>query len=181
MLVKFIKVCLVFIVGLNSISAAAGPKSISSKLNNKLQFVSGNGTGTLGQTVNKFDVTVVQFWASWCVGCGEMMGELAKRSKADSSIGYASISIDEDLATAQRYFKAKPDYVRAAIPNALLDEGGENIATPLKINSLPYVIIVSKDGRVNEAIAGHPKPEELTKMIERARESKPSPAKGAAK
>ena len=117
----------------------AVPKNAVVPMGSKLKLVSGKGVGTLGQTVEKFDVTIIQFWASWCVGCGEMMAELAKRSKQDTSIGYASVSIDEDIATAQRYFKAKSDEIKAAIPNALLDEAGEKIATPLKITTLPYV------------------------------------------
>lgn len=157
-------------------TAAAAPKTASSKVlmiptTTKLKLVSGTGSATLGDTLGKYDVTVIQFWASWCVGCGEMMSELAKRTKVDSSVGYASVSIDEDLATAQRYFKSKPADVKAAIPNALLDEEGNKIASPLKITTLPYVLVATKDGRVRESVAGHPKPAELTAMIARARAS----------
>ncbi|MCX6125587.1 MAG: hypothetical protein NTV34_12710, partial [Proteobacteria bacterium] len=103
-----------FIGSENGFSAV--PKNALVPMTTKLKLVSGKGIGTLGQTVEKFDVTIIQFWASWCVGCGEMMVELAKRSKLDTSIGYASVSIDEDIATAQRYFKAKSDEIKAVIP-----------------------------------------------------------------
>jgi hypothetical protein len=50
-----------------------------------------------------------------------------------------------------------------------LDEAGDKIATPLKIKSLPYLIVVSRDGVIREAVAGHPKPQELTALLQKVR------------
>ena len=143
-------------------------------LNMKLSVVGGKTKKTLSDVLKDHDLNIVQFWASWCVGCGEIMAQLAQRTKTDTSIGYASISIDEDMPTALRYFKAKPDEVKAALPNSLLDKGGEKVATPLGIKSLPALLITGKDGIVKEHVVGHPKPEELTKLIAKIRDSKPT-------
>lgn len=143
----------------------------------KLPLVAGKGTTTLGETIKKHDVTVVQFWASWCVGCGDIMSDLSKRSKADPTLGFTSVSIDEDMETAQRYFKAKPEEVRAAMPNAVLDEAGEKIAQPLNIKTLPYILIATQDGVVQESVLGHPKSEELTAMIQRVRDRRKATTK----
>lgn len=147
--------------------SAAQTRSVP--LNPSLPFVNGKGSTSMGANLKKYDLTIIQFWASWCVGCGDVMAQLAKRSKQDSTVGYSSISIDEDMPTARRYFASKPPEVKAAMPNALLDAGGERIATPLKIKSLPVVIIAARDGQVVELIAGHPKPQQLTDIIAKYR------------
>ncbi|MCX6118262.1 MAG: thioredoxin-like domain-containing protein [Proteobacteria bacterium] len=138
----------------------------------KLTLVGSKKKKTLGDVLKSNDVSIMQFWASWCVGCGEVMSQLAKRSKTDTSVGYVSVSIDEDMPTAVRYFRSKPEDVRAALPNALLDEGGEKIAEPLNITSLPVVLIVGRDGTVYQKIAGHPKPADLNTMIAKIRSEK---------
>jgi len=135
----------------------------------KLPQLGSQNTQTLAQTLQKHDLTIVQFWASWCVGCGEMMVELLKRRKSESALGYIAISIDEDMATAERYFKTKNQDVKAAMPDTVLDEAGDRVATPLGITTLPYLVIAGKDGRILDRIEGHPKPSELSKRLQNAR------------
>ena len=136
----------------------------------RLPSISSKGMVNVGDTLNGHDLTIIQFWASWCAGCGAVMADLAKRTKVDSSIGYASISVDEDMETARNYFKAKPADVREALPNAWLDAGGAKIGTALEIKSLPFIVITTSDGRVVQSMQGHPKPEELTAIISKLRQ-----------
>lgn len=114
-------------------------------------------------------VMIVQFWASWCVGCGEVMADLAARSKKDSAVGFVTISLDEDMPTAVRYFKAKPDVVKQALPNALLDKAGEQIAEPLGIKSLPALIVMNSEGNISQTMNGHPKAGELDAAIQKVK------------
>jgi hypothetical protein len=151
-------------------STAKKSASIQIPLNIKLAKVQGKGTATLGETLSKHDVTLVQFWASWCVGCGEVMVEMSQRTKKDPSLGFASVSIDEDMATARGYFASKPNDVKKAMNFVLLDAGGEKVATSLNISELPYLVVATNDGRVHESFRGHPRPEDLTAVIQKARD-----------
>lgn len=137
--------------------------------NTKLPSVSSKGVVNIGETLKAHDLTIVQFWASWCVGCGAVMADLAKRTKTDPSVGYASISVDEDMETARNYFKAKPSDVREALPNVWLDAGGAKVGSKLEVKSLPFIVITNSDGHVVQSMQGHPKPEELTAMIAKLR------------
>lgn len=152
---------------LTSATAHAGQQKVSPST--RLPSVSSKGVVSIGETLKGHDLTIVQFWASWCVGCGDVMADMAKRIAADSSVGYASISIDEDMETARNYFKAKPAAVREALPNAWLDVSGAKVANKLEIKSLPFLMITTSDGRVVQTMQGHPKPEELTAAIAKAR------------
>lgn len=145
----------------------------------RLPSVSSKGIVSIGETLKGHDLTIIQFWASWCVGCGLVMADLAKRTAFDSSIGYASISVDEDMETARNYFNAKPTDVRRALPNAWLDAGGAKVGSKLDIKSLPFMVIVTSDGRVVQSIQGHPKQEQLTATIAKIRgQLKSKPAAG---
>jgi thiol-disulfide isomerase/thioredoxin len=170
-LTKFLIVGL-FIFSLSGQAFSQSSVGQKMPLSAKLSLIGGKSKKTIKEVLKGRDLSIIQFWASWCVGCGDVMAQLAKRSKTDPSVGYFSISIDEDMPTAVRYFKSKPPEVTAALPNALLDKGGETIASPLNIKSLPIVIIASEDGVIKEVIAGHPKPEELTKLIAKLRQTK---------
>lgn len=136
----------------------------------QLPSVSGKSSANIGQTMQGHDLTVVQFWASWCVGCGAVMADLATRTKTDSSIGYASISVDEDMETARNYFKSKPSEVCEALPNVWLDGGGAKLGSRLNIKSLPFMVITNEKGDVVQSISGHPKSEELTAIITKLRD-----------
>ena len=145
----------------------------------RLPSVSSKGVVSIGETLKGHDLTIIQFWASWCVGCGQVMADLAKRTAVDSSIGYASISVDEDMETARNYFNAKPAEVRQALPNAWLDAGGAKVGSQLEIKSLPFIVIVTSDGHVVQSMQGHPKQEELTASIAKFRSQlKSKPAAG---
>lgn len=135
----------------------------------RLPSVSSKGVVSIGETLKGHDLTIVQFWASWCTGCGAVMADLAKRTKVDSSVGYASISVDEDMESARNYFRAKPAEVREALPNVWLDAGGAKVGSALNIKSLPLIVITTSDGRVVQSMQGHPKPAELTAMISKLR------------
>lgn len=148
-------------------TATAGTMKVSPTT--RLPSVSSKGVVSIGETLKGHDLTVIQFWASWCVGCGPVMADLAKRTSVDSSIGYASISVDEDMETARNYFNAKPAEVRQALPNAWLDAAGAKVGSQLQIKSLPFIVIVSNDGRVVQSMQGHPKQEELTASITKIR------------
>jgi thiol-disulfide isomerase/thioredoxin len=138
-------------------------------LNLKLPLVGSKQKKSASEILKGKKVSIVQFWASWCVGCGEVMADLAERSKKDTSVGFVTVSLDEDMPTAVRYFKAKPEAVRQALPNALLDKAGEKVAEPLSIKSLPALAILGSDGSIAQIINGHPKAEELDQAIAKAK------------
>src|SRR5437016_2508452 len=93
---------------------------------------------------------VVSFWASWCGPCRMEMPTLKafyERNHKDSSeFELLAISIDEDTAAA----KAFAGQQKLNFP-VLLDDN-QKIARDFKVNSIPSMFVIDKDGKL---VYGH--------------------------
>jgi thiol-disulfide isomerase/thioredoxin len=106
--------------------------------------------------VSSHEVTVVQFWASWCIGCAQVMAEMSDILASRHDIGYVSISLDETKNTALKYFTNKTDTVRSTMKSSYLDPSGSLFSEANGVDSLPYLVFVNKNGSIIKRIQGHP-------------------------
>ena len=67
----------------------------------RLTDLEGNATYTLGQFAG--NTVYVDFWASWCVPCRESLPWLAALRQQHDDLVVVAITIDRDLAAAQRF------------------------------------------------------------------------------
>jgi thiol-disulfide isomerase/thioredoxin len=104
----------------------------------------------------KSDVTVIQFWASWCVGCAVVMSQMSEILVQHPDLGYVSISLDEAPAVALKYFSNKNETTKKALNFSYLDASGEMFSAPNGVDTLPYLIVVDKQGTIIKRIQGHP-------------------------
>lgn len=110
------------------------------------------------ESVKAKKVSVIQFWASWCKGCGGNMEVLSRLTRGEPDLGFYSLSIDEDIKDAVTYFKLRStDEYIAAFPTALWDED-MRFSTLAKVGAVPYFIVVTEKGEVLKRFLGHVTP-----------------------
>jgi len=111
-----------------------------------------------GRTVSLADYrgqkkVVVAFWASWCGPCRLEMPALTKFYKenhgAGSEFEILSVSIDEDLREAANFARAQ----QLNFP-VLLDPR-QKIATDYKVEGIPTLFVINKDGKITNGHVGY--------------------------
>jgi len=99
------------------------------------------------QTIEKGKVTIVSFWATWCIPCKKEIKTIREKLpewKTQADINYMTVSVDESKATAmvKSYAKSQgwefPAYMD---PNS-------DLKRSLNFQNVPFTIIVDKEGKV---------------------------------
>lgn len=135
----------------------------------------------VAETVSSKPLSIIQFWASWCKGCGENMEVLSGVARQKPELGFFSVSIDDTAAESLRYFKLRPDSeFISVLPTAIWDK--EMIFTQsAKVSSVPYFLIANSKGEVLKGFHGHVSPSvkaEVLKLISLHGEDKNSSKEG---
>lgn len=107
-------------------------------------------------------VTVVNFWAVWCVPCKDEMPVLAElyRSKKDAGLGVVGVEVGREAADASREFLAKAGVtypVVVADDSAVADWGGVSI--------YPTTFLVGSDGKIVRKYVGA-SPDDVKALVE---------------
>ena len=115
----------------------------------------------------KGSVVVVSFWATWCGPCKEEMPHLEAMYKAKKDEGLQVLSISTDDARSAS--KVKP-YIKKngyTFP-VLLDKDSSVIGTYNPAKTLPYTVVVDRQGNVAKVHTGYnPGDEkELAKLVD---------------
>lgn len=99
------------------------------------------------QAFEKGKVTLVSFWATWCVPCKKEIKSIRENMaewKAETDFNYMTVSVDDSRATAQVRAYAKSqgwDFPTYLDPNS-------DLKRSLNFQNVPFTIIVDKDGKV---------------------------------
>jgi thiol-disulfide isomerase/thioredoxin len=120
----------------------------------------------------KDKVVVLQFWASWCVGCDKVMSELQERLKDRKDVVFMPVSVDEDVKSAKAWFALKP-HVKSLEQCSMIDSSTQ-LANQLGVTGVPSVAVLSREGKVLDMAVGHPGKERwdaLEKSIDNNRKS----------
>ncbi|MFQ5555395.1 MAG: TlpA family protein disulfide reductase [Acidimicrobiia bacterium] len=116
----------------------------------ELPFLEAEGTFDLGDL--RGDITVVNFWASWCLGCRtEHPGLLAAAETfRDFDVRFVGI-LHQDNATAGIRFL---DDLGRGDPFLYLDDAGSRAALEYGVLGLPETFFVDADGTIVGKISG---------------------------
>lgn len=134
----------------------------------------------------KGKVVVMSFWATWCGPCKEEMPHLQKMLDAKKAQGLEVLSISTDDARSAS--QVKPYIKKNGYTfTVLLDKDSSVIGTYNPAKTLPYTVVVDRDGNVAKVSQGYnPGDEvELEKLIDSllaaaAPAAAPAPAPAAA-
>lgn len=106
---------------------------------------------TLGEQLGKNKAILLDFWASWCGPCMELMPELRKKAVllGKHNISVAGMNTESDESAADKVRREKD----MKLP-WLVEPKGAPFSGPLGINSIPRMVLVSPEGRI--LYNGHP-------------------------
>jgi thiol-disulfide isomerase/thioredoxin len=99
------------------------------------------------ETFEKGKVTIVSFWATWCVPCKKEINNIRKKMaewKKEADFNYVTVSIDESRAEGmvRSYAKSQGwDFAYYQDPNS-------DLKRSLNFQNVPFTIIVDKNGKV---------------------------------
>lgn len=99
------------------------------------------------QTIEKGKVTIISFWATWCVPCKKEIKNIAKKLpdwKKEADINYMAISIDE--ARAEGLVRTYAISQGWSFPYYI--DPNSDLKRSLSFQSVPYTIIIDKNGKV---------------------------------
>ena len=96
------------------------------------------------------DVVVVNFWASWCAPCRRELPLLDQWNTAWAGRGarVIAISIDTDAKKARRF----AEEMKLTLP--VMHDGPGGLARTLDIPSVPYTLLLDRDGNVIGEVKG---------------------------
>lgn len=125
-------------------SAFAQEKSVP---NTDVKDVKTNKKMSFNQAFEKDKVTLVNFWATWCVPCKKEIKNVCKKMdewKQEADFNYMTVSMDEARAEAlvRSYAKSQgwtfPYYV----------DTNQDLMRSLNFRTVPFTIIVNKEGKI---------------------------------
>lgn len=99
------------------------------------------------QTFEKGKVTVVSFWATWCVPCKKEINNVRRKMpewKKEADFNYMTVSIDESRAEGlvRSYAKSQgwdfPYY----------QDANSDLKRSLNFQNVPFTVIVDKAGKI---------------------------------
>jgi thiol-disulfide isomerase/thioredoxin len=94
-------------------------------------------------------VTLINFWASWCGPCREEFPHMAELYKDYAEHGFAIVAISDDVSDSK--MRAFVQQFRPPFPILV---GGGRMKGVYHYRGLPYSVLVDRNGRVIERIFG---------------------------
>lgn len=111
-------------------------------------------TVAFNQAFEKGKVTLVSFWATWCVPCKKEIKSVRDKMaewKTQADFNYMTVSVDDSRATAQVKSYAKSqgwDFPAYLDPNS-------DLKRSLNFQNVPFTIIVDKEGKIAHMQSGY--------------------------
>jgi thiol-disulfide isomerase/thioredoxin len=106
------------------------------------------------ETLEKGKVTVISFWATWCVPCKKEIKNIMLKLptwKKEADFNYVTISVDE--ARAEGLVRTYALSQGWTFP-CFIDENSD-LMRSLSFQSVPYTIIIDKNGKVAFSHTGY--------------------------
>ena len=92
------------------------------------------------------NLTVIDFWASWCKPCIKAMPYLQEKSDKLKEKGVVVLGINVD--GPRSISKVKPLCTSLGIEYPVLYDTNNDVMKDLQVNALPTILIVDKDNKI---------------------------------
>jgi len=149
---KIFALAAIAFMGFTAVAQNAGPGRVELP-NTPIKDMTGASVA-FDKTFEKGKVTLVSFWATWCIPCKreiKMVREKMSEWKSQVDFNYMTISEDDSRATAQVKSYAKSqgwDFPYYQDPNG-------DLKRSLNFQNVPFTIIVDKDGKIAHMQSGY--------------------------
>jgi thiol-disulfide isomerase/thioredoxin len=107
-------------------------------------------------------VVMLDFWATWCLPCRDEMPHLEKLYREFKDKGLVVVGINVEDAKTARAFMKQFGYTFLT----LIDDG--NVSVIYRVEGIPTVFVIDKDGKITDHYVGAQSEEELRGAIKRA-------------
>jgi alkyl hydroperoxide reductase subunit AhpC len=141
--------CALFLSG-----AAAFAQTNAELPDTQVKDMNSNKKVAFNETIEKGKVTLVNFWATWCVPCKKEIKNVREKLaewKKETDFNYITVSIDESRAEGlvRSYAKSQgwdfPYYLDA----------NSDLKRSLNFQTVPFTMIIDKNGKVAFSHAGY--------------------------
>jgi len=103
---------------------------------------------TLSEHTGK--VVILNFWATWCEPSTDLLPTFKKLSKKfGDDLILITVNSGENAEVIEKFLKEKDYKFQVA-----LDQDG-NVKESYRVNSLPYTVLIDKDGKVAATYVGY--------------------------
>jgi len=98
-------------------------------------------------------VVIVTFWATWCGYCMKELPVLAalQKMKGSNDLAVVGVSHNDDL---EAFKKARHNW-RSLDVILTYDAKDQRIAKPYGVNTIPHMVIIGRDGRIDDVYVGY--------------------------
>lgn len=117
-------------------------------------------------------VILLNFWASWCGPCRQEMPILSRIHERYADTGFMVLGVNIDKKEKKARQIAEKVNVRFPL---LLDQKNE-ISEQYEVSSMPYTVLIDRDGNINYIHKGY-KPGDEAQYVNKLRKLLRTPAK----
>jgi thiol-disulfide isomerase/thioredoxin len=106
------------------------------------------------QTVEKGKVTMISFWATWCVPCKKEIKNISSKLpawKKEADFNYMTVSIDE--ARAEGLVRTYAISQGWSFP--FYQDANSDLKRSLSFQNVPFTVIIDKNGKVAFSHTGY--------------------------
>ena len=127
-----------------------------------------HGGGTMALSDLKGQVVMLDFWATWCPPCKAEMPTLIKLAREYEAQGLAFVAVSQDEDDVAEELVGH--FLRSERPELApyIVYGGDAIAQEFKVEALPTLYFLDRDGKVLNVHRGMMDEDEMRQNIEAA-------------